>query len=788
MPSLLFRKTLLALAITATAIPAYGHTIWDTSKLFQIADGSSLPISSDMESLEVLGIANPKSDLLEYGLNGVTVQKNMTISATIHSKNGFNVGFKFRESLDGNRSNAVHGNLLHTGSLSVIGMGDLSALMLSETEIGGNLTNEGFLNSQGSGNGNASALNISEQSTVNGDVINTQDGLLRADNNVSHALSVTKSKLGGKIINQGQIEAIGADSTAIIIGSGVTTSSGAALQIQNSGTLSAGVNAIDASAATGLPVELQLEGGSVVTGNLLNLSKVDVLGNVLFTGTDQGNAPHIKLAKGAVNVGNGSTAGHLQLGLDHTLLEGDLALASGSSLTLKPTDPSQISFTIAGNAVFEKGSQIKLDTQASKHEFTTSGARFKLLQANHLDDKGLSVSLGDRSPLLHAKANVDASNHAVTAQIALKSEREIAELVGNRGATPNSQEALVRLAHDGVLSRLEDDDAIFQVFSTADEQQLAELSKQLTPEVNGGASQAATTGQTLVSNTTSNRTSGLRGLSSGEAFKQTGVWVQSLYSDATQSQRKGVEGYKANSSGLSVGADGKINDQLTLGVAYSYLNTDVKSQGRNTTQVDGHAFTLYGGYEHGNYFVDASLTAGMNNNQGKRHIAGTTAKSTYDSTLLGLDVTGGYTYTVNDQLLLEPRLAARYSLVDIDGFSEKGSSASLKVKEQRFTAFEVGAGLRVAANYPLGKGTLVPQAKLMFYQDIMSDDTSTTSTYVQGNTPFVTTGAKSARSSYEAGVGADYKLGAVTLGLNYDHVGKSGFDADTFTAKVRYDF
>lgn len=781
MPSLLFRKTLLALAITATAIPANGHT-WDTSKLVEFNETPEKPFTSDMESLEVIGTPNPKSDILQYEVTGVTIQKDMTISAIIHTINGPNAAFSLRD------GSTIHGNLLHSGSLSVLGPGDTSALLLSETEIGGNLINEGVLNGEGSGAG-SSALSISEQSAVNGDVINTQQGLLQANNSISHALSVTESKLAGKIINQGRIEAIGADySTAILIGSGVTTGSGSALQIHNSGTLSAGVNAIDASASTALPVELLLDHGSVVNGNLLNLSQVDVLGDVLFTGTDQGKAPHIKLAKGAVNVGNGSTAGHLQLGLDHTLLEGDLALASGSSLTLKPTDPSQISLTIAGNAVFEKDAQIKLATQASKHEFTTSGAQFKLLQANSLEDKGLTVALGDRSPLLHAKANVDAANHAVTAQIALKSEREIAELVGNRGANRNSQQALVRLAHDGVLSRLEDDDAIFKVFSTANEQQLAELSKQLTPEVNGGASQAATTGQTLVSNTTSNRTSGLRGLSSGEAFKQTGVWVQSLYSDATQSQRNGVEGYKANSSGMSVGADGKINDQLTLGVAYSYLNTDIKSQGRNTTQVDGHAFTLYGGYEHGNYFVDASLTAGMNNNQGKRHIAGTTAKSSYDSTLLGLDVTGGYTYTVNDHLLLEPRLAARYSLVDIDGYSEKGSSASLKVKEQRFTAFEVGAGLRVAANYPLGKGTLVPQAKLMLYQDIMSDETSTTSTYVQGNTPFVTTGAKSARSSYEAGVGADYKLGAVTLGLNYDHVGKSGFDADTFTAKVRYDF
>ena len=44
------------------------------------------------------------------------------------------------------------------------------------------------------------------------------------------------------------------------------------------------------------------------------------------------------------------------------------------------------------------------------------------------------------------------------------------------------------------------------------------------------------------------------------------------------------------------------------------------------------------------------------------------------------------------------------------------------------------------------------------------------------------------RNSYEAGLGADYTLGAVTLGLNYDYVGRSGFDADTVTAKVRYAF
>lgn len=112
----------------------------------------------------------------------------------------------------------------------------------------------------------------------------------------------------------------------------------------------------------------------------------------------------------------------------------------------------------------------------------------------------------------------------------------------------------------------------------------------------------------------------------------------------------------------------------------------------------------------------------------------------------------------------------------------------MKVKDQRYEVAELGAGFRVAASYPLGQGTLTPQAKLMAFPRFLPLTKPAASTFTLGNTPFVTSGAGAVRNSYEAGIGADYRLGAVTLGLNYDYVGKSGFDADTFSAKVRYDF
>lgn len=227
---------------------------------------------------------------------------------------------------------------------------------------------------------------------------------------------------------------------------------------------------------------------------------------------------------------------------------------------------------------------------------------------------------------------------------------------------------------------------------------------------------------------------------------------------------------------------------MALGLAYSFLNTDVNGETGNTTEVDGHAFTLYSGYELGNYFLDSSLTYGFNDNESERHIAGTSATANYDSDLLGLNLMGGYSFYMESGLLIEPRVAARYSNVQIDGYRESGSSAALRVEDQRYEAAELGAGVRFAGSFDVGQGTLEPQAKLMGYHDFAADRASTTSSFVMGGTPFVTYGADPVRNSYEAGIGVDYRLGATTLGASYDYVGKTDFSADTFVAKVRYDF
>ncbi|AZD46147.1 hypothetical protein [Pseudomonas chlororaphis] len=51
-----------------------------------------------------------------------------------------------------------------------------------------------------------------------------------------------------------------------------------------------------------------------------------------------------------------------------------------------------------------------------------------------------------------------------------------------------------------------------------------------------------------------------------------------------------------------------------------------------------------------------------------------------------------------------------------------------------------------------------------------------------------TSGASPVRDSYETSLGAIYRVGAWSLGGSYNYLTKTDFSADTFSAKVRYDF
>ena len=669
-----------------------------------------------------------------------------------------------------NGSAVKGGSISNSGKLSAIGEG-VDGVHMEDTEFGGTFANSGSIFANGA---EADGIDFDHGAKVN-EFVNS--GSVGAFGVGSVGVSVDGATFGKGIVNSGTIIA---DGVGIEVEGYYLTQAAAEVSknfqiYHDGGLIKGGVAAIQGHGNA----DLNWAGGSV-EGDLLGLGKVNVTGTGEFRGQNIQASEGLHIAKD----------GTLNLESAHSNLRGDLVIEGGGALGLPisgMTNPDQAILNVDGKATLESGSNLVLN--AKGEDFSNDGQKYTILEANSLVNNGVAVSSSSSVLTINA-IQIDENSMAVT--VAAKSNAAIQDVISEGGGNANAQRAGAEFVNAAsALAGTNPNDPVLKALIDAgnDAQSVARVAKQLTPEVNAGATKAALGTQNLVSTAVGTRMSSVRqGMSSGEGFTQVGSWFQVLHNDSNQDKRDGIDGYSANATGFSAGIDGQLNDATVLGLAYSYVDTDVDSDDGNKTQVDSNALTAYGSWTYDRFFVDGSLTYGQNRNKSKRFIAGTEAKGTYDSDVLGLSALAGYAFDINKDMVVEPRVAARYAKVNIDGFTEKGSSAALTTGDQRMEVGELGAGVRLAGQFEVAGGILEPEVKAMAYHDFIADTSNSTSTYVLGGNSFVTNGASSAKDSYELGLGATYRKGDVTLGLGYDRLTKTGFDADILTAKLRYDF
>lgn len=686
----------------------------------------------------------------------------------------------------------IAGDVSNTGVIDMAGPGAIGLILDvngdTPTTIGGKILNSGSITATGEG-----AWGV-EVETDTSPLRIENSGLISANGDEAKGLFL----YGGTfdyILNTGTIEAKGASANAFdlsgasfaqnsatgargIVNRGLIAADGTAIHVDTTEQVASfeiNQQAGEIRSNSGIAVDannlasLNWTGGKI-TGDLLNLSAVNIDGQAAFTGSRI-------IAPVSVN------SGSLNLSAPGTAITGDLNVASGAGLDMHLADsvvPTTPYLTVNGTANLAQASKLTVSANPGDFAAPKAGTQYTLLQATSVQNNGVAVA--SASSLLNV-LSYSADAQTVKAVVAVKSDQQVQQELAGVSAGASAATAVNVLKND-VLGQLNQNDPVFQSLANAGTaQQLAQLADQLTPDVNRGALDVALSGQTVVNGAIFNRLTDQR-----ESHQVGGVWVQGLSSNMDQDGRGGNNGYSANSSGMAVGVDGRLNDTTTLGVAYSYLNSNIHSDLGNKTDVEGHALSLYGNWALQNWFVDGSLSYGHNENDSKRHVVGTTAKGSYDSNVLSASVIGGYSFKPTQAVVIEPRVAARYANVRMDGFTEKGSSAALSTASQRYEVGELGAGVRLAANLPLSAGTLQPEATLMAYHDLMGDRVAQTSNFVAGGSAFTVTGASVARDSYEASVGVNYKVSDFTVGASYTRQARSGFDADGVMLKARYAF
>ncbi|WP_397451813.1 autotransporter domain-containing protein [Pseudomonas sp. NA-150] len=743
-----------------------------------------------------------------------------TISFTgVHGAEGFEIG-----------NSVISGSVINNGVVRIVeqvGAGyGVEAMYLHGTSIGGDLINNGTLDSQGDGStGLILDSHFGVTLNIAGKIINTgtiratgnnalgfdvetptsplrieNSGLIEANGNGALAVSLSVHSVIDSLNNSATINAMGANAVAVdvdgatftqtspsgqrgLINTGTIQSQGVGILVGHTYTTSAFeinqkaglISGVGTAIDGGNLATLNWTGGAIV-GDLLNLTATNIAGQANFTG--QTIDSNVAISSGSLN-----------LKQQGTRITDNLHVSSGAGVDMLLSDrvtPSSPYLNVGGTATFDQGSKVTLSANPGDFTPTANGTQYTLIRANTLVNNGLAVS--SASSLLSV-SSYTVDGHDVNAVVTVKNDNDVNQGLANASASPTTQ-LLVNTFKNGVMGKLPGNDPVFQAFAnTASNEELAKLGASLAPDVSRGAVDAAVSSQGMSNNAILGRVSGLRsGLSSGDVLSETGVWVQGLNSSLDQDSRDGVAGYSANASGIAVGADGKLNPNTTVGLAYSYLNTNVTSATGNKTDVQGNALSLYGSWALNRWFVDGAASYGRNDNDSKRYVAGTAAKGSYDSDVLSLSALGGYTFDVSEHLQVEPRVAARYANVQIDSFNEHGSSAALHNNAQRFEIGELGAGVRLIGNLPLLNGTLEPEATLMAYHDFIGDQVNQTSSFQAGGSAFVVSGTSPVRDTYEGSVGVNYQINAFTVGANYTYQAKSGFDSDTVLLKAKYAF
>jgi len=398
-------------------------------------------------------------------------------------------------------------------------------------------------------------------------------------------------------------------------------------------------------------------------------------------------------------------------------------------------------------------------------------------------------------------------------------------------ASSNSNTAAVGAVFDTIAAGGNPTGDMLTVLNLLDQmgsaEEVSDALETMEPDVSSGAADASRALTAQGFTTVSNRLGGARsgfadsGVSSGEMLNGVGVWMQGLGSHLRQDMRKGIEGYRANLFGTTIGVDKMIDNHFRAGLAgsYGWARVNSKTPGSPSDDINSFQGTVYGSYDSLDlckarqggkksyeavrnqgedfWYVDGMASFTQNNYDSRREIwlgaLKRVAKAEHDAQQYSSKMEFGYTMTFEETKALEvtPFTSIGYNYLYMNKYKEEGANAlNLNVDGEGFHQLEQGLGAKFA--YPIvakNTGTFIPSIKGAWLYDYLGDRFETTSSFAGGGPSFNTRGAKPAKSGLLLGAELAFlNKGNLTLTGNWDMEFKDEFMSNTYYGTVRYDF
>ncbi len=345
--------------------------------------------------------------------------------------------------------------------------------------------------------------------------------------------------------------------------------------------------------------------------------------------------------------------------------------------------------------------------------------------------------------------------------------------------------------------------AVYDAVSGASAADIAEVVESIAPTVDAGNVAAAVVVNNQTMSLTETRLASLRtghtGMAAGNVGQGLGVWGQVFGQTGEQDRRGGIDGYDVDSLGVSVGIDTRnLADNATVGLAFSYADTEVdsKNANRTKTEIDTYQVTLYGELKlDSSTWLTGQAAYAHSDNDTIRHnlggVAGLNARGDFDADTWSLRAELGRDYNMDSGMVLTPSVLANYMYYDPDNYTETGAGgAGLVVDQDSVSIFELGVGLDASWLFQQADGSyLEPELRVGYRYDLIGDEYETTSRFTGGGASFKTEGFDPAQSTFNIGAGLTYyTTDNWELTANYDFEVKEDYDAHSGYLRAAYKF
>jgi outer membrane autotransporter protein len=220
------------------------------------------------------------------------------------------------------------------------------------------------------------------------------------------------------------------------------------------------------------------------------------------------------------------------------------------------------------------------------------------------------------------------------------------------------------------------------------------------------------------------------GVAAGDSMESKyGFWFSPSYMTAVKKAKGSSPGYKSKAFGTTLGFDTLINEDKTVGIAFSYSNNIMNHTDSNAgdkSKTKSFSFAVYGMQElNDQWFLQGVALVGKNrvHNKEIRIIPNGSeiAEAKYTSTSYGLESLIGYNKKIKDNVMLTLMTGLEFNRLSKTKYKESGTTnQNLLIRKKADDKLDAVIGARVAYNTIVNDINFIPEMHGFIRYDLIN--------------------------------------------------------------------